>query len=133
MEYQSRDWSHPSQRDLPNSQSAFHFELGRQIGETNSRLETLITEVRDLPEGIAIHLAHELKSWGLVPEATPKQGFVGVLKLLMTFLQSALPYVQMAKRWVIALVMAAAAVVGNYNPELAKHMIDRVVGYILGV
>ncbi len=126
------DWSHPPQRDSQSSPSSFHFELGMHIGETNSQLRTLTGEVRELPERIAMHLSHELRQWGMVPTATPKSGFAAALKHSTALLQSGLPYVHLVKRSLIALILLSVAVIGNYNPDLAKQMAVKAVGLILG-
>jgi len=132
MDYREPEWSRPPPRDLQNSPSEFHFSLGMRMGETVTHLQALREEVRELPEQIALHLGAELRHWGMAPTETPKSGFVAALKHWMKFLESGLPYVQLAKRMAIATILLATAVIGNYNPALAKSLAEKAIGLILG-
>lgn len=132
MEHWEQEMSHPPP---PTSQPLPHgslLEIGIHIGETNSRLETLITEVRELPEQIVMHLAPVLRPWVMAPVETPRSGWFAQLRPLTQFLQSGLPYVVLGKRVSILVAIWMAAAIGNYNSkEIAEIIVNVVKDHVL--
>ena len=114
------DWSQP-----PQDQTGFHFSLGARLGETVSELRTLNQQIYYLPDRMALALAAHMKT------DAPKTSIFAMLKPLTQLLQSGLPYVHLLKRTAIAMILLAIAVIGNYHPELALKLGEKVIGLIL--